>query len=330
MKIAKKAKILLGILSAVGCASLICAPIVSCSSNQTKKVTLQQEFDEWDNTFGKAIKDNFKPLVTSDLNYGINVLNKNWDKFRNLYNHFFNDMTVDVPLQGNDALLLKTVVLSLNNLTFNEGKNPSFNVTFGWNLDFGLKIENHDKTNSFTTYWINLDVHDALKDATIAPTLLVPYTSIPYPTIQCAGGFYINYVKSSNLTDTIKVTSPNKQANQDITNYFNDIINGSNAIDQVNGISLNNPSDLTWITPCIYFPITNISVIKQAIKEYIAPTLEQIDQTKWLKLFDLVNIGFCGYDNYLNSNLTYFPSVKNPDFAKIKSMDILPSYLTQP
>ena len=330
MKIVKKAKILIGILSTIGCASIICAPIVSCSSNQTKKMTLQEEFDQWDSTFGNVIKTNFKNVVTSDLNYGLNVLNQNWNKFQNLYNHFFNDMTVDVPLQGNDALLLKTVVLSLNNLTFNQDKNPSFNAVFGWNLDFGLKLANHDDSGKYTTYWVNLELKDAIKGATIAPTLLVPYTSIPYPTIQCAGGFYVNYVKSSILSDTIKVSSPNKLANEQIVNYFNDLINGSNAIDTISGITLKNPSDLTWITPCVYFPITNLSAFKQALKEYIAPTLEQIDQTKWLKLFDLINIGFCGYDNYLNSNLTYFPSVNNPDFKKIESMDILPSYLTQP
>lgn len=330
MKITKKTKILFGILSIVGCASIICAPIVSCSSNQTKKVTLKDEFTQWDNTFTPIIKDHFQEVVNSDLHYGLNVLNKNWMKFQDLYNHFFNDITVDVPLQGNDALLLKKVVLSLDNLTFNQKTNPSFNVTFGWDLDFGLKLANHDDATKFTTYWIKLDLKDALKGATIAPTLLVPYTSIPYPTIQCAGGFYINYVKSSILTDTISVSSPNKQVNQAITNYFNDLVNGSNAIDDVNGISLKNPSDLTWITPCIYFPITNISTFKQMLKEYIAPTLQEIDQTKWLKLFDLINIGFCGYDNYISGTLTYFPSVTNPDFKKIESMDILPSYLTQP
>ena len=329
MKITKKAKIFLGIFSTIGCASLICAPIVSCSNNQTKKITLQDEFDEWDTTFNNALKNHFVPIVTSDLNYGINVLNENWTKFQDLYNHFFNDMVVDVPLQGNDSLLLKTVILSLKNLTFNQDNTHSFNVTFGWNLAFGLKIQSQEKTNKFITYWINLTINDAIKGATIAPTLLLPYTSIPYPTIQCAGGFYVNYVKSSFLTDTIKVDSPNKQINQEITNYFNDIINGSNLIDQTNGISLKNPSDLTWITPCIYFPITNVSVIKEAIKEYATPVLNQIDQTKWLKVFNLINVGFCGYDNFLNSNLTYFPSVKNPDFKKIQSLDILPSYLTQ-
>lgn len=329
MKITKKVKILIGIFSTLACASLICAPIVSCSSNQTKKVTLQDEFNEWDETFGNAIKNHFEPIVKSDLNYGLKVLNHNWIKFQDLYNHFFNDMTVDVPLQDDDALLLKTVVLSLNNLTFNQTNDPSFNVSFGWKLNFGLKIVNNDDSSKTTTYWINLDVSDVLKGATIAPTLIVPYTSIPYPTIQCAGGFYINYVKSSTLSDTIAVNSPNKNVNQLITNYFNDIINGSNAIDQTGGISLKNPSDQSWVTPCIYFPITNSSVIKQVIKDYATPALEQIDQTKWLKVFNLINIGFCGYDNYLNSNLTYFASVKNPDFTKIKNMGILPSYLTQ-
>ncbi|MBQ3621300.1 hypothetical protein II941_00510 [bacterium] len=77
MKITKKAKIFLGMFSTIGCASLICAPIVSCSSNQTKKITLQDEFDEWDTTFNNALKNHFVPIVTSDLNYGINVLNKN-------------------------------------------------------------------------------------------------------------------------------------------------------------------------------------------------------------------------------------------------------------
>ena len=329
MKITKKTKIFFSVFSVVGCASIICAPIVSCSSNQAKKITLQDEFTQWDNTFSTIIKDHFKNVVTSDLNYGLNVLNKNWTKFQDLYNHFFNDMTVDVPLQGNDSLLLKKVVLSLNNLTFNQTNNPSFNVTFGWNLDFGLKLADNGDTSKFTTYWIKLDLKDTIKGATIAPTLLVPYTSIPYPTIQCAGGFYVNYVKSSVLTDTISVNSPNKQVNQTIISYFNDLINGSNAIDTVGGITLKNPSDLTWITPCIYFPITNLSTFKQILKEYIAPTLKQIDQTKWLKLFDLVNIGFCGYDNYINSDLTYFASVSNPDFKKIESLNILPSYLTQ-
>lgn len=329
MKITKKVKICLGIFSGIGCASLICAPITSCSNNQKKKVTLQDEFNEWDATFTKAIKNQFKSIVSSDLNYGLNVLNHNWIKFQDLYNHFFNTMTVNVPLQGNDALLLKKVVLSLNNLTFNQNKNPSFNVTFDWKLDFGLKVANQGNSSKFTTYWINLNVNDALKNATIAPTLIVPYTSVPYPTIQCAGGFYINYVKSSTLADTIKVNSPNKNINQAITNYFNDIINGSNSIDKSQGISLKNPSNLSWITPCIYFPITNLSVIKQVIKDDVTPVLSKLSQSKWLKVFNLINIGFCGYDNYVNNNLTYFPSVKNPDFTKIENMGILPSYLTQ-
>lgn len=329
MKITKKVKICLGIFSVIGCASLICAPIVSCASNQNKKITLKEEFNEWDETFSNAIKNHFDPIVKSDLNYGLKVLNHNWTKFQDLYNHFFNSMTVEVPLQANDSLLLKTVVLSLNDLTFNQTKNPSFDVTFGWKLNFGLKIPTDKDSIKFTTYWIQLDISDAIKQATIAPTLIVPYTSIPYPTVQCAGGFYINYVKSSMLSGTIKVDSPNKLTNQAITDYFNDIINGSNAIDQTNGISLNNPSNLSWITPCIYFPITNLSLIKQFIKDDATPVLEHIDQTAWLKVFNLINVGFCGYDNYLNSNLTYFASVKNPNFTKIKNMGILPSYLTQ-
>lgn len=267
---------------------------ISCSST-IKNYTYDYLYKKWVNEFNTISNNNYKNLISYDLNKNVNTIMDSYRQLNYAYQKEMNSDYMELEFK-NLNLYIYYFSISYKNLVFNSNKN--FNLDFLWNLKIGIQQDGSDLIKK-----INLNISEQLNKAEISPTLTIPFNkNLFLKKNYLLGSWYVSYVYSINLNV--------ESSNPEINLLFNTINNINR------NVKISNPSSNQFFSPSLIMPLVNYEMLFNLIKEFHF-------ENRYEKFQKFIKQIFCCIDYYsedkLGINITY-GLVDNIDLVMFKNL----------